>query len=276
MIIDGKLVSEKIKNLISEKIKNKNISPSLTVIQVGDNPASSVYVKNKNLVAKSLGIKSNTINLSNDIKESDLLDIIDSLNKDESIDGILVQLPLPEHIDENLILESISPDKDVDGFHPLNVGKLNIGKDEMVPATPAGIIELLKYYNVNIEGKHAVIIGRSNIVGKPMAHLLLKNNATVTIAHSKTKNLKDLTKLADILIVAIGKPNFIKKDDIKENAVVIDVGINRINNKLVGDVDFNDVKDKASFITPVPGGVGPMTIAMLMKQTYNAYLNHNK
>lgn len=276
MIIDGKLVSEKIKNLISEKIKNKNISPSLTVIQVGDNPASSVYVKNKNLVAKSLGIKSNTINLSSDIKESDLLDIIDSLNKDESIDGILVQLPLPEHIDENLILESISPDKDVDGFHPLNVGKLNIGKDEMVPATPAGIIELLKYYNVNIEGKHAVIIGRSNIVGKPMAHLLLKNNATVTIAHSKTKNLKDLTKLADILIVAIGKPNFIKKDDIKENAVVIDVGINRINNKLVGDVDFNDVKDKASFITPVPGGVGPMTIAMLMKQTYNAYLNHNK
>lgn len=274
MIIDGKLVSENIKNLIADKIENEVSKPSLTVIQVGDNPASSVYVKNKNLTAAKLGIVSNTINLSDNVKEDVLLDIIDSLNKDESIDGILVQLPLPKHIDENRVLESINPDKDVDGFHPLNVGKLNIGREEMIPATPAGIIELLNYYNIDIEGKHAVIIGRSNIVGKPMAHLLLKNNATVTIAHSKTKNLKDLTKLADILVVAIGKPNFIKKEDIKENAVVIDVGINRINNKLIGDVDFEDVKEKASFITPVPGGVGPMTIAMLMKQTYNAYLNH--
>lgn len=278
-LLDGKALANDILDKLSLKVNNlatvKGDVPNLVVIQVGNDPASSVYVRNKERTAERVGIKSETIKLSKHITQEELLEIIDKYNNDQSVNGILVQLPLPDHIDEQVILEAISPMKDVDGFHPLNVGKLNIGQKQMIPSTPAGIMELLKANHIEIEGKHVVIVGRSNIVGKPLAHLLLEENATVTVAHSRTKNLKQLTKMADILVVAVGQPELITEDYVKNGAVVIDVGINRTESGLKGDVDFNSVKSKVAAITPVPGGVGPMTIAMLMNQTYQAYRTQN-
>lgn len=275
-ILDGKKLSLILQEDLKEKINKLSNSPNLTVVMVEEDKASKIYVKNKEKIAKNMGIDTNTIYLNSETTTDELLSIIERLNKDKSVNGILVQLPLPKHIDENLVLEKISPLKDVDGFHPKNLGKLMINNASMISCTPLGIIKLLDFYNIDLEGKNVVILGRSNIVGKPMLHLLLQKNATVTITHSYTKNLKDITKKADILIVAIGKSNFITKEYIKDNAIIVDVGINRVDNKIMGDVDFNSVKDKVSFITPVPGGVGPLTITMLMYQTYIAYLNQNK
>lgn len=267
-IIDGKKISTDIKDELKEKVarlNEENKEVTLCVIQVGNDPASTVYVNNKKKACEYIGIKSLSYELPEDTTEEQLISLINELNNKPDINGILVQLPLPKHIDEDKIIHTISPDKDVDGFHPQNVGKLSIGGKGFVSCTPAGIVELLKRYNISIEGKECVIVGRSNIVGKPMAMLMLKENATVTICHSKTKNLPEITSRADILIVAMGKPKFITREYVKEGAVVIDVGIHRLNdNKLCGDVDFDDVVDKVSAITPVPGGVGPMTIAMLM------------
>lgn len=274
-LLDGKALANDILDKLSLKVKQLDTVPNLVVIQVGNDPASSVYVRNKERTAERVGIKSETINVSEQVTQDQLLDLIGKYNNDVSVNGILVQLPLPKHIDEQVILEAISPIKDVDGFHPLNVGKLNIGQKQMISSTPAGIMELLKANRIELEGKHVVIVGRSNIVGKPLAHLLLEANATVTIAHSRTKDLKQLTKLADILVVAVGQPELITKDYVKTGAVVIDVGINRTESGLKGDVDFNSVKSKVAAITPVPGGVGPMTIAMLMNQTYQAYCTQN-
>jgi Tetrahydrofolate dehydrogenase/cyclohydrolase, catalytic domain./Tetrahydrofolate dehydrogenase/cyclohydrolase, NAD(P)-binding domain. len=267
-IIDGKKISGDIKNELKEKVaklKEKNIEVTLCVIQVGNDPASAVYVKNKKKACEEIGIKSVSYELPESTSQEELIRLIKELNGRDDINGILVQLPLPKHIDENIIINTISPEKDVDGFHPQNVGKLSIGQKGLVSCTPAGIIQLLKRSGISIEGKECVIVGRSNIVGKPMAMLMLRENATVTVCHSKTRNLAEVTKRADILIIAMGKPKFITKEYVKEGAVVIDVGIHRNeNNKLCGDVDFDDVIDKVSAITPVPGGVGPMTIAMLM------------
>lgn len=274
-LLDGKALANDILDKLSLKVKQLDTVPNLVVIQVGNDPASSVYVRNKERTAERVGINSETVKLSKHITQDELLEIIDKYNHFTDVNGILVQLPLPKHIDEQVILEAISPMKDVDGFHPLNVGKLNIGQKQMIPSTPAGIMELLKANHIELEGKHVVIVGRSNIVGKPLAHLLLEANATVTIAHSKTKDLKHLTKQADILVVAVGQPELITKDYVKTGAVVIDVGINRTESGLKGDVDFNNVKLKVAAITPVPGGVGPMTIAMLMNQTYQAYCTQN-
>lgn len=274
-LLDGKALANDILDKLSLKVNNLDTAPNLVVIQVGNDPASSVYVRNKERTAERVGIKSETINVSEQVTQDQLLDLIGKYNNDASVNGILVQLPLPKHIDEQVILEAINPVKDVDGFHPLNVGKLNIGQKQMIPSTPAGIMELLKANHIELEGKHVVIVGRSNIVGKPLAHLLLEANATVTIAHSRTKDLKHLTKLADILVVAAGQPELITEDYVKDGTVVIDVGINRTESGLKGDVDFNSVKSKVAAITPVPGGVGPMTITMLMNQTYQAYHTQN-
>ena len=274
-LLDGKVLANDILDKLSLKVKQLDTAPNLVVIQVGNDPASSVYVRNKERTAERVGINSETVKLSKHITQDELLEIIDKYNHFTSVNGILVQLPLPKHIDEQVILEAISPMKDVDGFHPLNVGKLNIGQKQMIPSTPAGIMELLKANHIELEGKHVVIVGRSNIVGKPLAHLLLEANATVTVAHSRTKNLKQLTQMADILVVAVGQPELITKDYVKTGAVVIDVGINRTESGLKGDVNFNNVKSKVAAITPVPGGVGPMTIAMLMNQTYQAYCTQN-
>lgn len=274
-LLDGKALANDILDKLSLKVNRLDAAPNLVVIQVGNDPASSVYVRNKERTAERVGINSETVKLSKHITQDELLEIIDKYNHFTDVNGILVQLPLPKHIDEQVILEAISPMKDVDGFHPLNVGKLNIGQKQMIPSTPAGIMELLKANHIELEGKHVVIVGRSNIVGKPLAHLLLEANATVTITHSRTKDLKHLTKLADILVVAVGQSEFITKDYVKTGAVVIDAGINRTESGLKGDVDFNNVKSKVAAITPVPGGVGPMTIAMLMNQTYQAYRTQN-
>lgn len=273
-IIDGKEISAQIKEEVkkeAERQKEKGKSASLTVILVGNDPASKVYVKNKKKACEYVGIQSLSYELPEETTEEELLQKIDELNKQEDITGILVQLPLPSHINEDKIICAISPKKDVDGFHPQNVGNLSIGRSGFISCTPAGVIELLKRSNIDIEGKECVVVGRSNIVGKPMAMLLLRENATVTICHSKTKNLKEVTKRADILIAAVGKPKFFTADYIKEGAVVIDVGIHRDEkNQLCGDVDFEQVVEHTSAITPVPGGVGPMTIAMLMKNCLNA------
>lgn len=273
-IIDGKQISKDIKEecrVRVEKLKEQGKEPCLAVVLVGNDPASSIYVNNKKKACEFCGIKSLSFELSEDIKEEELLSLIDKLNKDNSVHGILVQLPLPSHINEDSVIKAISPLKDVDGFHIENVGKLCVGEKGFVSCTPAGVIELLKRSGVDIKGKHAVVIGRSNIVGKPMALLMLRENATVTVCHSKTTNLKEICKSADILIVAIGKPRFINNEYVKEGAVVIDVGIHRDeNNKMCGDVDFESVKDIVSKITPVPGGVGPMTIAMLMNNLVEA------
>lgn len=267
-IIDGKKISAEIKDELKIKVeeyKNQGKEITLAVVQVGNDPASSVYVGNKKKACEYIGIGSISFELPEETTETQLLDLVEELNNREDVNGILVQLPLPRHINEDLIIQTIKPEKDVDGFHPQNVGALSIGQEGFVSCTPAGVIELLKRSGVQIEGKECVIVGRSNIVGKPMAMLLLKENGTVTICHSKTKNLKEVTKRADILVVAIGKPQFITKDYVKKGAVIIDVGIHRDeNNKLCGDVDYNDVLEEVSMITPVPGGVGPMTIAMLM------------
>ena len=264
------------KNIASEveSLKQKTgETPGLAVVLVGDDPASSVYARNKNKTCKNLGFQSFENILPANTKESTLLDLIDELNKDERVSGILVQLPLPSHISSYKILEAINPQKDVDGFHLENIGRLVTGNATFKPCTPEGIIQLLDHYKVDIEGKNAVVLGRSNIVGKPISLLLLERNATVTICHSRTKNLSAITKSADILIAAIGKPNFVTDDMVKDDVVIIDVGINRVNDKLIGDVDYQSVSKKASLITPVPGGVGPMTIAVLMANTLQAFKN---
>lgn len=267
-VIDGKKISQEIKDELREKVvslKNEGKEAALAVILVGNDPASTVYVGNKKKACEYIGIRSQSYELPEDTSEDELLELIEKLNQDDSVNGILVQLPLPEHISEDKIIRAISPLKDVDGFHPQNVGKLVIGEEGFVPCTPAGIIFLLKRSGIEIEGKNCVVVGRSNIVGKPMALLMLRENATVTVAHSRTRNLKEICRQADILIVAIGKPQFITSEYIKEGAVVIDVGIHRDeNNKLCGDVKYDEVAEHTSAITPVPGGVGPMTIAMLM------------
>lgn len=267
-IIDGKKISAQIKDELKEKVakmKEQGITVTLAVIQVGNDPASSVYVGNKKKACEYIGIRSLSYELPEQTREEELLSLIAELNERKDVNGILVQLPLPKHISEEKVLDSISPLKDVDGFHPQNVGALCIGKPGFVSCTPAGIIQLLKRSGIEIAGKECVVIGRSNIVGKPMALLLLRENGTVTIAHSKTASLKEVTRKADILVAAVGKPKMITEDYVKEGAVVIDVGIHRNeNNKLCGDVDYDSVVPKCSAITPVPGGVGPMTIAMLM------------
>ena len=279
-IIDGKMVASQIKENITTEVqslkKKTGKTPGLAVVLVGDDPASAVYVRNKNKTCNNIGFQSFENILPANTSESELLNLIHELNNDEKVNGILVQLPLPNHIASKKILEAINPQKDVDGFHLENVGRLVTGHSLFKPCTPAGIIKLLDKYDVEIEGKNAVIIGRSNIVGKPVAFLLLERNATVTICHSRTKNLSNLARSADILIAAIGKPNFVTADMVKDNSVVIDVGINRLAGKLVGDVDFSAVLKKASLITPVPGGVGPMTIAMLMENTFQAFKNSLK
>ena len=265
-IIDGKKISQQIKDECKEKVAKEGLERCLAVVLVGDDPASAVYVGNKKKACEYIGVRSVSHELPADTSEADLLKLVDQLNQDDTIDGILVQLPLPSHIDEDKVIRAISPDKDVDGFHPENVGRLSIGQKGFVSCTPAGVIQLLKRSGVEIDGKNCVVIGRSNIVGKPMALLMLRENATVTVCHSHTKDLKEVCRRADILIVAIGRPKMIDASYVKEGAVVIDVGIHRQENgKLCGDVDFDSVEPVASLITPVPGGVGPMTIAMLMK-----------
>ncbi|CAB3426701.1 bifunctional methylenetetrahydrofolate dehydrogenase/methenyltetrahydrofolate cyclohydrolase [Listeria monocytogenes] len=273
-IIDGKKlakeIQEKVTREVAELVKEGK-KPGLAVVLVGDNQASRTYVRNKQKRTEEAGMKSVLIELPENVTEEKLLSVVEELNEDKTIHGILVQLPLPEHISEEKVIDTISYDKDVDGFHPVNVGNLFIGKDSFVPCTPAGIIELIKSTGTQIEGKRAVVIGRSNIVGKPVAQLLLNENATVTIAHSRTKDLPQVAKEADILVVATGLAKFVKKDYIKPGAIVIDVGMDRDeNNKLCGDVDFDDVVQEAGFITPVPGGVGPMTITMLLANTLKA------
>lgn len=273
-IIDGKRISQEIKEELKQEVavlREAGKECCLAVIQVGNDPASSVYVRNKKRACEYIGVKSLSYELPESTTEEELLTLIGKLNEDQTVHGILCQLPLPKHIDEEKVLNMISPKKDVDGFHPQNVGALVVGQKGFISCTPAGIIELLKRSNIEIAGKHCVVIGRSNIVGKPMALLMLRENATVTVCHSKTTNLKEICKEADILIVAIGKPQFVTADYVKDGAVVIDVGIHRdAENKLCGDVAYDEVKDYTSAITPVPGGVGPMTIAMLMHNCVEA------
>lgn len=276
-IIDGKAISIEIRQELKQKViafeELFGFKPGLAVIIVGTDPASKVYVNNKRKACEEIGYNSFVYELPENTSESELLELIDQLNAREDIHGILAQLPLPKHINEDKVINTISPEKDVDSFHPQNVGKLMLGEPSFMPCTPAGVMELLKRSNIDITGKECVIVGRSNIVGKPMAMLLLQANGTVTVCHSKTKDLKEVCRRADILVVAIGKPKFITADMVKEGVVVIDVGINRLENgKLCGDVDFNNVENIASAITPVPGGCGPMTIAMLMKNTFEAAL----
>ena len=282
-LIDGKALAAKMQAELKvkvDKLKEADNVPGLAVILVGEDPASQIYVRNKARQATAIGLNSSVVRLPETVSEQELLDLIEQYNQSEQWHGILVQLPLPEHISEEKVLLAIDPEKDVDGFHPMNMGRLWSGNPLMIPSTPAGIMEMFREYNVELSGKRAVVIGRSNIVGKPMAQLLMMADATVTIAHSKTENLRELTKEADILVVAIGRDRMIKAEDIKEGAVVIDVGMNRDEDgKLHGDVDFDEVKDVASLITPVPGGVGPMTITMLMEQTVRAAsrkMNENK
>ena len=273
-IIDGKAVSKKVKEDVKaecEQLKTKGITPGLAVIIVGDDPASQVYVHNKEVACEACGFYSVKYALSAETTQDELNALVDKLNKDDKINGILCQLPLPSHLDDKEVINRIDPLKDVDAFHPVNVGAIMIGDYNYLPCTPAGVMELIHSTGIDVSGKKAVVMGRSNIVGKPMAMLLLHENATVEITHSRTQNLADITKEADILVAAIGKAKFVKADMVKDGAVVIDVGMNRDENgKLCGDVDFEAVKDKCSFITPVPGGVGPMTIAMLMKNTLTA------
>jgi len=274
-LIDGKLVSESVRDEISQHVeklgKETRIIPGLAAVLVGDNPASEIYVRNKRKACVKVGIYSEEHKLASKTTEEELLKLVEQLNNNPKIHGILVQLPLPDHINESTILRAVSPLKDVDGFHPYNVGLLVEGNPRFVSCTPGGIMKMLDYYNIEIQGKQAVIVGRSNIVGKPVSMLLLHRHATVTICHSRTKPLSEVTRRADILVAAIGRANFITGDMIKQGAVVIDVGINRKDDgKLTGDVDFEAVREKASYITPVPGGVGPMTIAMLL---YNTYLS---
>lgn len=279
-IINGKEVSAAVRERIRAEVAAfcaaSGKQPGLAVVIVGEDPASQVYVRNKKRGCEEVGIYSEEYALPTETTEQELLSLIEKLNKDPKINGILVQLPLPKHLNEEKVLLAIDPLKDVDAFHPQNVGKIMIGNFSFLPCTPAGVMELLKFYNIEIAGKHCVIIGRSNIVGKPQAMLMLKENATVTICHSKTKDLAKLTSSADIVVAAVGKPRFVSADMVKEGAVVIDVGINRMDDgKLCGDVDFAAVESKASYITPVPGGVGPMTITMLLQNTLTAAKEQN-
>ena len=273
-IISGKEVSEAVKLRVSDEVKElkeNGIEPCLAVILVGDDPASRVYVNNKKKACEFCGIRSLEYVLPAETKEEELIELVEKLNNDKSVNGILCQLPLPKHLDEKKVLNLIKPEKDVDAFHPENVGHIMIGDFNFLPCTPAGIMEMLRYENIDLDGKNCVVIGRSNIVGKPMAMLMLKENATVTICHSRTKNLKEVVAGADVIVAAVGKPNFVTADMVKDGAVIIDVGINRMDDgKLCGDVDFEACKEKASYITPVPGGVGPMTIATLMQNTITA------
>lgn len=273
-VIFGSELSQTMKDEMKKEVaqlKESGLTPSLTVVLVGDDPASKSYVKGKQKASEYIGIDSQLIELPTETTEQELLELITKLNEDDHVHGILVQLPLPDHVNEQAIIEAISPEKDVDGFHPINIGRMMTGQDTLYPCTPYGIIKMLQSKNIEIEGKHAVVIGRSNIVGKPVGQLLLKENATVTYCHSRTKNMEEYIALADILIVAVGKAHFIDGTHIKPGAVVIDVGVNRIEDgSLTGDVDFESAKQKASYITPVPKGVGPMTITMLMANTIKA------
>ena len=273
-IIDGKKISAEVKEEVRIKVaalKEKGVSVGLAVVLVGEDPASKVYVNNKKKACEALGIESFEYLLSENTTQEELLELVEKLNSDERVDGILVQLPLPRHLDEKAVIAAISPNKDVDAFHAVNVGKIMIGDYTFAPCTPSGIIELIERSGISLEGKNCVVIGRSNIVGKPMSMLLLHKNATVTICHSRTKNLADVVRGADVVVAAVGKAKFVTADMIKEGAVVIDVGINRMDDgKLCGDVDFDTVAPKCSYITPVPGGVGPMTIAVLMQNTLKA------
>ena len=279
-IIDGKKLAKTTRENLKvevEELKVNGINPKLAVIMVGNNSASQIYVRNKSRACDEVGIEFEEYLLPTTTEQSELLNLIDKLNKQEDINGILLQSPIPDGLDINEAFRKISPEKDVDGFHPVNVGKLVLGQDTFVSCTPYGIMRMFEAYNIDLEGKNAVVIGRSNIVGKPMSHCLLNKNATVTICHSRTKNLAEITKRADILVAAIGKAEFVKADMVKEGVVVIDVGINRTEEgKLKGDVDFENVSKKASYITPVPGGVGPMTIAMLMNNVVKAAKMQNK
>lgn len=280
-VIDGKALAEKLQAKLAEKTAKLKAEtgqePGLVVILVGDNPASQVYVRNKERSALAAGFRSEVVRLPESTSQEELLTLIAKYNQDPAWHGILVQLPLPAHIDDEAVLLAIDPDKDVDGFHPTNMGRLWSGHPLMIPSTPAGIMEMFREYKVDLEGKNAVVIGRSNIVGKPMAQLLLSKNATVTLTHSRTHHLAKIAKKADILVVAIGRGHFVTKDFVKEGAVVIDVGMNRDENgKLIGDVKFDEVAEVASLITPVPKGVGPMTITMLMEQTYQAFVRSLK
>lgn len=272
-VLDGKYFAQEIRKEVEKEVaelKGQAITPGLAVIIVGENPASKVYVARKHEACEAIGIYSMVIRMPEEITEVELLAKIADLNADTNIHGILVQLPLPKHINTDYVLDQINPDKDVDGFHPVNVGELGIGRNRLVPCTPYGCIKMLELAGIDPKGKQAVIIGRSNIVGKPMFNLLLQKDATVTVAHSKTQNLMEVCRRADILVAAIGKPKFVTRDYVKPGAVVIDVGINRLEGKLVGDVDFDDCKDVAGAITPVPGGVGPLTIVMLLHNTVKA------
>jgi len=275
VLIDGKKVSGEIRNRLADEIqelkKKTGKTPGLATVLVGDDPASAVYVRNKNKICGELGFQSFEQKLSADTSQEKLLQLVGELNSNKDVHGILVQLPLPDQIDSEKILQAIDPKKDVDGFHPVNVGKLVVGNALLTPCTPTGIIALLDRYDIEISGKHAVIIGRSNIVGKPVSMLLLHRNATITICHSRTQNLEEVTRSADILVAAVGRANFVTDEMVSEGTVVIDVGINRVDGKLTGDVDFEPVSKKASHITPVPGGVGPMTIALLMENTLKAF-----
>ena len=278
-LLKGQEVAQKTREKLKEEVaelKEKGINPKLAVIMVGDDSASQIYVRNKSKVCNEIGIEFDEYLLPEKTKQKELLELIEKLNDDKTINGILLQSPIPQHLDINEAFRTISPEKDVDGFHPTNVGKLVLGQDTFISCTPFGIMKIFEDYNINLEGKNAVVIGRSNIVGKPMSQCLLNKNATVTICHSRTKNLPEITKQADIVVAAIGKPCFVTADMVKEDAIVIDVGINRgEDGKIKGDVDFENVKEKASYITPVPGGVGPMTIAMLMTNVVKAAKEQN-
>ncbi len=280
IIIDGKELAKKTRQNLKiecDELKNKGINPRLAVIMVGDNPASKVYVRNKSKACQEVGVEYEEYLLDSNITQKDLIDLIKKLNNDKNINGILLQSPIPKHLDINEAFRTIDYNKDVDGFHPMNVGKLTLGEDTFVSCTPYGVMRMFEEYNIDLCGKNVVILGRSNIVGKPLTQCCLNKNATITVCHSKTQNTKKLTKEADIVISAIGKPKFITEDMIKEGAIVIDVGINRDENgKIVGDVDFENVKQKASYITPVPGGVGPMTVAMLINNVIKAAKNQNE
>lgn len=279
ILIDGKVLAEKIRRNLKiecDELKSKGIKPKLAVIMVGENSASKIYVKNKSKACNEIGIEYEEFNIQNKITSEELKELINKLNEDSTINGILLQSPIPSNLDINEILKTIKPEKDVDGFNPVNVGKLVLNQDTFVSCTPFGIMKMLEEYNIDLCGKNVVILGRSNIVGKPLLHCLLNKNATVTICHSKTQNIKEITSKADILITAIGHPRFVTSDMVKDDVVVIDVGINRLDDgKIVGDVDFENVKEKASYITPVPGGVGPMTIAMLMNNVIKATKRQN-
>ena len=280
MLLDGKETAKQIKIELKEKIKTLketyNKVPTIAIVLVGNNPASEIYVRNKIKAASFVGMNHQLVKLDESITMEELLNEVERLNNDQDVSGIIVQLPLPNHLDEQIVINHINNEKDADGFGLLNKGKLFSGLPCLRPATPLGVMYLLEKYNIELEGKRAVVIGRSNIVGKPMALMLLEKNATVTIAHSRTKNLNELTKEADVLVVAVGKAKFVTEDMVKEGAVIVDVGINRVDGALYGDVDFENVKEKASYITPVPGGVGPLTIAMLLLNTVTAFIEQNK